>query len=194
MIWAVLGLMLTVVGTFIEAVVAIPQVVDGEGNWQLPTHLAAVETVSLPVSFQVAAVLFVACMGGKWPATLSQIAYLILGVSGFQIFSQGGGLGYWQEPTFGYLLGFVPAAYVCGQLAFRSGPRIEQLFLSCLAGLGIIHGSGLLYLLGLSLSNLLPLSLWGLIQQYSFNPLPGQLVIVCLVALVARILRFVLIY
>ncbi len=194
LIWTVLGLMLTVVGTFIEAVVALPEIFDAEGNLQLPTNLAAVGTIPLPVSFQVAAVLFVGCMGGKFPATLSQMAYLGLGLSGYQIFSQGGGLSYWQEPTFGYLLGFIPAAWFCGQLAFQQPPRIERLFLSCLAGLGVIHGCGLVYLVGLSLGQLLPLPLPSLIQQYSLNPLPGQLVITCLVAVAARMLRFVLIY
>lgn len=194
LIWAVLGLMLTVVGTFVEAVVALPQFWNRQGQWQLPLDWQALGTHPLPVSMQVAAVLLVGCMGGKYPALISQIAYLGLGLSGFQIFSHGGGLSYWQEPTFGYLAGFIPAAWVCGMLAFRQSPRIEQFFLSCLAGLGIIHAWGLLYLVALGLGDRLPLPLWALIQQYSLYPLPGQLVITCLVALVARVLRFILIY
>lgn len=194
LIWAVLGLMLTVVGTFVEAVVALPQFLTPQGEWQFPTDWHALGTYPLPVSLQVAAVLLVGCMGGQYPAMMSQIAYLGLGLAGFQIFSHGGGIGYWQEPTFGYLVGFIPAAGVCGLLAFRQAPRIEQLFLSCLAGLGIIHLCGLLYLVSLSLGNRLPLPLWPLIQQYSVYLLPGQMVIACLVALMARVLRFLLIY
>jgi len=194
MIWGVLGLLLTVVGTFVEAVVAVPEFVNSQGQWQLPTNWQALGTYPLPVSLQVAAVLLVGCLGGKYPAMISQIAYLGLGLSGFQIFSHGGGLGYWQEPTFGYLLGFIPAAWVCGTLAFQGPARIEQFFLSCLAALGIIHGFGLAYLAVLAVKLQLPLPLLTLMQQYSLYPLPGQLVIACLVALVARVLRFILIY
>jgi biotin transport system substrate-specific component len=76
------------------------------------------------VSFQVGAVLLTGCVGGKNAAALSQIAYLILGLALFQVFefpvfTQGGGLSYVREPGFGYLMGFVPAGWVCGYLAFK---------------------------------------------------------------------------
>ncbi|XFA72066.1 biotin transporter BioY [Thermosynechococcaceae cyanobacterium Okahandja] len=195
-LWAILGLLLTVAGTFMEAAIAIPNLFNDEGQWVLPSSWSAIPVYGLPVSYQVAAVLLVGCMGGRQAAALSQVAYLILGLSGFQVFSQGGGLDYWQEPTFGYLLGFVPAAWVCGWLAFRPGTtaRIEWLALSALAGLAIIHGCGLLYLAGLALFGQITQPLLELVQQYSLWALPGQLVIVCLVALVARILRLVLLY
>ncbi len=195
-LWAILGLLLTVAGTFMEAAIAIPNLFSDEGQLVLPSSWSEIPVYSLPVSYQVAAVLLVGCMGGRQAAALSQVAYLILGLSGFQVFSQGGGLDYWQEPTFGYLLGFVPGAWVCGALAFREGAtaRIEWLALSGLAGLVIIHGCGLLYLSGLALFGQLSQPLLELMQQYSLLALPGQLVIVCLVALVARILRLVLLY
>jgi biotin transport system substrate-specific component len=195
-LWAVLGLLLTVAGTFMEAAIAIPNLLSDDGQLVLPSSWSAIPVYSLPVSYQVAAVLLVGCMGGRQAAALSQVAYLILGLSGFQVFSQGGGLDYWREPTFGYLLGFVPGAWVCGWLAFRSGAatRIEWLALSGLAGLTIIHSCGLLYLCALALVGQLSQPLVELIQQYSLWALPGQLVIVCLVALVARILRLVLLY
>jgi len=195
-LWAVLGLLLTVAGTFMEAAIAIPNLLSDDGQLVLPSSWSAIPVYSLPVSYQVAAVLLVGCMGGRQAAALSQVAYLILGLSGFQVFSQGGGLDYWREPTFGYLLGFVPGAWVCGWLAFRSGAatRIEWLALSGLAGLAIIHSCGLLYLCALALVGQLSQPLVELIQQYSLWALPGQLVIVCLVALVARILRLVLLY
>lgn len=195
-LWAVLGLLLTVAGTFMEAAIAIPNLLNEEGQVVLPSSWTAIPVYSLPVSYQVAAVLFVGCMGGRQAATLSQVAYLILGLSGFQVFSQGGGLGYWREPTFGYLLGFVPAAWVCGWLAFRPQKRVtlEWLALSSLAGLALIHVCGALYLGGLALAGQLSQPLGELLEQYSLFALPGQLVIVCVVATVARVLRWILLY
>jgi len=195
-LWAILGLLLTVAGTFMEAAIALPNFFNAAGQFVLPTSWAAVPVQPLPVSYQVAAVLFVGCMGGRQAAALSQVAYLILGLSGFQVFSQGGGLGYWHEPTFGYLLGFVPGAWVCGWLAFRPQKRVslEWLALSSLGGLVLIHVCGALYLSALALAGQLSYPLVELLEQYSLFALPGQLVIVCLVAAVARVLRLILLY
>lgn len=179
-----------------EAAIAIPNLLNEEGQLVLPSSWAAVPVYPLPVSYQVAAVLLVGCMGGRQAAALSQVAYLILGLSGFQVFSQGGGLDYWREPTFGYLLGFVPGAWVCGWLAFRPQRQVslEWLALSSLAGLALIHGCGVLYLGGLALAGQLSQPLGELLKQYSLFALPGQLVIVCVVATVARVLRWILLY
>ncbi|MFN4065683.1 MAG: biotin transporter BioY [Thermosynechococcus sp.] len=195
-LWAILGLLLTVTGTFMEAAIAIPNLFNEGGQLVLPSSWAAVPVYALPVSYQVAAVLLVGCMGGRQAAALSQMAYLILGLSGFQVFSQGGGLDYWREPTFGYLLGFVPGAWVCGWLAFRPQRQVslEWLALSSLAGLALIHGCGVLYLGGLALAGQLSQPLGELLEQYSLFALPGQLVIVCVVATVARVLRWILLY
>lgn len=185
LLWAIIGLLLTIGGTFIEA--AIPILA-----W--PLNLETLAIYPLGVTFQIGAVLLVGCLGGKNAAALSQIAYLLLGLSGFQIFAYGGGLSYLQEPTFGYLLGFVPGAWVCGYLAFRKPPRLIRLGLSCLAGLAVIHGVGLLYLSGMRLLGSLPETWGAAVWQYSIYPLGGQLVIVCAVVVVSVILRRSLFY
>ena len=43
-------------------------------------------------------------LGSKWGA-VSQGVYLALGLMGLPIFTQGGGLGYVFQPSFGFLLG-----------------------------------------------------------------------------------------
>jgi biotin transport system substrate-specific component len=190
--WAVIGLVLTIGATWMEAFVTnVP--------WQWGT--AGVQVYSLQVSFQVGAVLLTGCLGGKHAAALSQIAYLTLGLLLFQffglpLFTQGGGLGYVREPSFGYLLGFVPAGWTCGALAFRSAPKLEELAYSALCGLGIIHGCGLVYLAIASLGQWLNTpSGWGsLAWTYTVTPLPGQLIMVCAVAVVAFFLRRLLFY
>ncbi|MEM7769194.1 MAG: biotin transporter BioY [Cyanobacteria bacterium P01_E01_bin.6] len=185
LLWAFIGLILTVGGTFIEAFIAgIPL------EWADPR--------SLGVSWQIGAMLFVGCMGGRHAAAISQIAYIFLGLTWFPIFTYGGGIRYIFEPTFGYLLGFVPGAWVCGVLALQFPKRLELLALSCLCGLFTVHLTGISYLVvnhfidnentrGLSalLSNLF---------NYSVAPVPGQLVIVCAVSLVAYILRSIMFY
>lgn len=191
-LWAVIGLLLTIAGTFIPANLALPIILPQAG--QIPLRLEAVYTYPLQVTYQIGAVLLAGCMGGAEAATLSQIAYLTLGLSSFPIFAYGGGLGYLQEPTFGYLLGFIPAAWLCGSLAFRQSARLETLTLSSFAGLVVIHAIGLVYLSGLVLFKIVPQPWWSAVTQYSLHPLPGQLIMVCIVGVVARFLRLILFY
>lgn len=191
-LWALIGLVLTIGATWLEAFIT-------SAPWQWGT--AGIQIYSLEVSFQVGAVLLTGCLGGKNAAALAQIAYVALGVVlfhlfGLLLFTQGGGLGYVREPSFGYLLGFIPGGWLCGQLAFREPPKLEELAYSSLAGLAVIHGCGLVYLAIAALGQWLAVtsSLGELVWIYTVAPLPGQLIMVCAVAVVAFILRRVLFY
>lgn len=189
LLWALIGLLLTIGGTFLEA-----HITDFPWNWSQQ----GIQTHSLGVTYQIGAVLLVGCMGGKNAAALSQIAYLVLGLTPwFQVFTEGGGLDYVTKPSFGYLLGFIPGAWVCGFLAFNAPRRLESLAFSCLCGLLLIHLTGLIYLIvshSLSWQNSENLNLVQAAVRYSFVPLPGQLVIVCAVTVLAFALRQLMLY
>jgi biotin transport system substrate-specific component len=186
--WALIGLFLTIGSTFIEAFMTNPP-----WNW----GNEGIQFQSLGVTYQIGAVLLTGCVGGKNAALLAQVAYLVIGLKFLPVFSQGGGLNYYQQPAFGYLIGFIPGAWLCGWLAFRYRAKLEVLTLSCLAGLLVIHSVGILYLLGLSLinpPNIRWLSFFGSVQVYSLNVLPGQLVLICVVSVIAFLLRKILFY
>ena len=55
-------------------------------------------------------------LGAKLGA-LSQLLYVVLGLVGVPIFAAGGGFGYIFNPTFGFLLGLIPTAWVIGKIA-----------------------------------------------------------------------------
>ncbi|MGK7946221.1 MAG: biotin transporter BioY [Microcystaceae cyanobacterium] len=191
LLWAVIGLLLTIISTFVEAYVTNPP-------WQWANQ--GVQTQSLGITYQIGAVLLIGCTGGRNAAVLSQIAYLILGLFWLPIFAHGGGLDYINKPSFGYLLGFIPGAWLCGWLAFRQRPKVEFLGLSALGGLLVIHSSGLLYILWLFFfkpENFLVRNseaLWSLIQTYSVTPFPSQLVLICVVSVLGFMLRKLLLY
>jgi biotin transport system substrate-specific component len=185
LLWALIGLILTIGGTFLEAFVTTPSL--GAAGYQ--TH-------SLGVTYQFGAALLVGCLGGKNAAALSQIAYIMLGLTWFPVFAQGGGLGYLKEPSFGYILGFIPGAWLCGYLAFKASAKLESLAFSCLCGLSSIHVTGMLYLAamyGLG-ANQSGLPLQQSLMKYSLYPLPGQLAIVCAVTVLAFTLRQLMFY
>ncbi|MBO1349022.1 MAG: biotin transporter BioY [Hormoscilla sp. GUM202] len=187
-LWALIGLILTIGGTFIEASIATP-------TWSWSQHGIAIR--SLEVSYQVGAVLLVSCVGGKNAGALSQIAYLTLGLTWLPVFSQGGGLSYCQQPSFGYLVGFIPGAWLCGFLAFKGRPRLETLVFSCVCGLACIHLAGLSYLAVTHLFNWAPGATIPLMEatlKYSVHHLKGQLAVACAATVLAFVLRKILLY
>lgn len=188
LLWALIGLILTIGGTFLEVFITNPP-------WSWSDQ--GVQAHSLGVSFQIGAVLLVGCLGGRNAAAMSQIAYLILGLTYFNIFSQGGGIDYIHRPSFGYLLGFIPGAWVCGFLAFRVPTRLESIAFSCLCGLLSVHLTGLIYLFtaySVGWLHSAPSSVWQAIAAYSIQPLPAQLAIVCAVTVLAYASRQLMFY
>lgn len=188
LMWALIGLILTIGGTLLEAFITSPP-------WGWGQH--GIQAYSLGVTCQIAAVLLVGCLGGRNAAAISQVAYLILGLTWFNVFTQGGGLDYVYRPTFGYLLGFIPGAWVCGWLAFRLPAKLEHLALSCLVGLVTIHLTGIAYILVAYLGKWIGFgsqTLPAILITYSVTPLPGQLALVCAVTVLAALLRRLMLY
>jgi biotin transport system substrate-specific component len=189
LLWVVVGVAIAIFANFVTAYTTSPP-------WQWLQH--GVEVVPLNISCQVAAVLLIASVGGRVPGTLVQLIYLFIGITGISaVFHDGGGWDYWQNPSFGYLLGFVPASWLCGSLAFRLRPSLENISLSCASGLATVHLFGLFYLLCLQIVNWLqgmPFVFQHYILQYSINPMPSQLMLTCGTAMLAWVMRRLLLY
>lgn len=78
----------------------------------------------VPVTGQTFGVLFVASMLGRARGTAAVLAYLAEGAVGLPVFAGlAAGPAKLLGPTGGYLLGFVPAAWLCGALAERGWDR-----------------------------------------------------------------------
>lgn len=189
LIWGLIGLLLTIASTFMEAFTT---------NQPWLWYEQGISTQSLGVTYQIGAVLLTGCMGGRNAGAIAQIAYITLGLSGVPVFAKGGGFNYIQEPGFGYLLGFIPGAWLCGLIALRQRAKLELLGVSALLGLIVIHICGLIYL---GILYLLPVNtinslsqLERLVQLHSLNSFPGQLAIVCAVAVIAYFLRRISFY
>ena len=82
---------------------------------------AAGAFIRIPIGISVITLqfLFTAMAGvllGPGGGALSQGVYVALGLVGLPIFTAGGGFGYVLQPSFGFLLGLIPAAAVIGGL------------------------------------------------------------------------------
>jgi biotin transport system substrate-specific component len=102
----------------------------------------------VPLTLQTFFVLLSGLVLGSRLGALSQAVYILLGLVGLPVFTNGGGLGYLIQPTFGYLMGFVPAAAVTGLIAGPSGDRlsVRRACLASVAGVLAVYLVGVPYL------------------------------------------------
>ena len=175
---AIAGLLLILVGSLIPAAIVVPVA-------ELPPRL-----LSLPSTWQVPALLLCALVSGPRSGVIAAVAYITVGLVDLPVFHDGGGLGYVLSPAFGYLAGFVPAAWLTGRLAHQEGMNdLARLTLAGFAGVVTIQLCGILnLLLGAGLGR------WGdsllnLLFSYSIGPLLAQLALCIAIALIALPIR-----
>lgn len=150
--------------------------------------------IRIPIGISVITLqfLFTAMAGvllGPGGGALSQGVYVALGLVGLPIFTAGGGFGYVLQPSFGFLLGLIPAAAVIGGLSRRSSSPV-RLALACGAGLAVLYAVGVPYMalilngyLGKGISA--PALLWSGMLIY----LPGDAAKIAVTALLCPVLR-----
>ena len=103
----------------------------------------------VPVTGQTFAVLLVAAALGPWRALASMALYLAVGLAGVPWFA--GGTAGAGGASFGYILGYVAAAVVVGELARRGGDRTPLRTVGTMvAGNAVIYTVGVAWLVGVT--------------------------------------------
>lgn len=142
----------------------------------------------IPITFQVMFVLLAGMLLGPKLGALSVAIYVAIGLVGFPVFTQGGGFGYVLQPTFGYLIGFIFAAYLTGWIVRRLPEvKVSSLFLAQLAGVAVIYAFGMTYFYLMSnyyTNN--PVSLGTLFMTSFLTALPKDLILSLLAAMLAK--------
>lgn len=105
----------------------------------------------VPVTLQTFAVALLAA-GFGWRIGVATVAlYLLQGLAGLPVFSAGGGAVYLMGPTAGFLIGFLPMAYIIGHAAdLGATNRPLALFGAMLGGAMVLFGLGFAWLLIMS--------------------------------------------
>lgn len=107
-------------------------------------------------------------------APAATICWLLLGfigpITGTYLFASGGGIDYWREPGFGYLLGLIAAAWFAGRIVPSERKSWRQLVAS-FGGVLLTHAFGLIWLLGSSIAILLT---EGDSVYYKWQPFLGE--------------------
>ena len=142
------------------------------------TAVGAFLKIPFPLSAITLQFFFTAMAGtllGKKYGALSQAVYVLLGLVGVPIFAQGGGFSYVLQPTFGFLLGLIPAAWVIGVLAKRP-LKFWRTALAMLAGLAVLYAIGVPYMALIANGYLgKGLTFWQVMRSGMLIYLPGDM-------------------
>lgn len=126
-------------------------------------------------------------LGGKYGA-LSVCAYIVMGLMGLPVFTEGGGIFYVLKPSFGYIIGFAVGAYVTGKIANQvSNPGYPRLLTANFIGLGIVYLFGMVYYYLISNFYLeSPIGIWTLFLYCFLLAVPGDIVLCFLGAVLGK--------
>lgn len=103
----------------------------------------------VPFSILPVMVLLAGIVLGSNYGALAMTVYVMLGLFGLPVFSAPpfGGLAYLAKPTFGYILGYIGAAYVVGKI-YRP-QKFWTAIAAVLGGLAVLYSVGLSYFYGI---------------------------------------------
>jgi biotin transport system substrate-specific component len=140
--------------------------------------------VGVPITLQTLGVMLAGAILGARKGALAVAVYVLLGLIGLPILAgASAGLGVLAGPSGGFLLGFIPGAFVVGWFTARLLPKLP--FWAYLGGVAT-GGILVVYLIGVPwLAVVLDLPLWTAIVANA-PYLPGDIVKVVVTVVVAR--------
>lgn len=148
----------------------------------------------VPFTLQYLFTMMAGLLLGPHLGTLSVFCYMLLGLAGLPIFSEGGGIWYVFKPSFGYIIGFCVGTFVTGWLANRSKKKsIGSYLVANLAGLFFVYAIGMIYYY--VICNFVidsPIAVWPLFLYCFILAVPGDLCLSFLGAVLAKRVKPVL--
>ena len=150
------------------------------------THIK-IPTPLLPLTLQTLFVVLAGLVLGRKYGAAAVCVYVFAGVIGLPVFT-----GSVMNPTFGYILGFVPGAWLAGYIAEKFRPCFKTWTLGALAGIAVIYAIGIPYYYVMSkyyLDN--ELGAKTLLTYFVLMPMPGDVVkSLCAGLIVQRLAAF----
>ena len=125
-------------------------------------------------------------LGGKNGA-FSVLGYVLLGLVGLPVFTSGGGIGYVLQPTFGFMIGYIIAAFIIGTVSSAGRQTVFRLTAAGLCGLAVVYGVGLVYYWCISRYYLgSDIGVWTMLVNCFFLPLPKDIASCVLAAILGK--------
>ena len=152
---------------------------------KIPIPIEGIPAITLQFFFTAMAGIL---LGAKFGA-LSQAVYVLLGLVGLPIFTMGGGFSYVLQPSFGFLVGLIPSAWVVGTLC-KKAEKFVPMALGILAGLAVLYVIGTPYM-GLICDLYLgkSMTVWQIVRAGCLLYLPGDVLKIVVCTLLCLMLR-----
>lgn len=155
-----------------------------------------IPTPFIPITFQVFFVILSGLLLGPKMGVYSALVYLLLGLFGIPVFTEGGGFSYIFKPTFGYIIGFVFGSLVTGILSSKikdKYPSFKRMIFAFILGVLTIYLFGVSYFLFVAKAVLnLPLTASGILTYGFLMVIPGDLITGVIAVLIAKRLNPIL--
>jgi biotin transport system substrate-specific component len=133
---------------------------------------------------------------GKKLGSISVAVYILLGLSGVPVFTRGGGIKYLLQPTFGYIIGFLPGTYAAGYITWRvEHPSFKRALAASVVNLCIVYFLGVSYFYLIAnyyMGGEASIGIWALVLHGAILVLPGDVVSCFVCAALLRKLNFIL--
>ena len=144
-----------------------------------------IPTPLLPLTFQTLFVVLSGLVLGKKYGAISVCVYVLAGLIGLPVFT-----GSALNPTFGYIIGFIPGAWLAGLIAEKFKPCFKTFTLGAVAGIAVIYAFGIPYYYLMSkfyLGN--EIGAKTLLIYFVIMPMPGDIFKSILAGLIAARLK-----
>lgn len=138
---------------------------------------------------QIPIAIFAGALLGPRLGTFGMIVYVALGLLGFPFFASGGGIMYVFKPVFGFIIGYILAAYVVGRI-FQAKLNSLHIISAAFAGIIIVHFIGITYMVGdLLLTGNSFTTIWSWVYGLSLVNIPYDILFSLILCALARPLR-----
>ena len=142
----------------------------------------------VPFTLQFLFTMLAGLLLGPVNGALAVVVYIVLGLIGLPVFTQGGGPGYIFQTSFGYIIGFAVAAYVNGKIAnAKTHPSYRRLLGANFLGLFIVYAFGMIYYYVISNFYLnSPIGVGALFLYCFVLAVPGDIVLCIVAAIIGK--------
>ena len=179
---AITGVMLVIICAMIPSSIIFPQ------------EDLSLSIIPLNSNWQIQGLFLTSLVCGPQIGVISAISYIIIGLFYLPVFHGGGSVGYILTHEFGYLLGFIPAAWTCGYLVDKNqSNNLISYSLYTTISLTVLHFTGIIYLVVNKIFGNMIGNLSDLLLINTFILLPNQLLQCISISLLALLIKKILI-
>ena len=141
---------LLIISTFIKLDVfypVIPSAQDGVNGFNIEHFFKTFEIIP-----QIPAVIFVGAILGRKLGITAVVFYILIGLFALPVFALGGGIKYFSQHGFGYILAYIPAIWLLTKF-LKCGFTFKNIALGSLLAVLLIHLIGICYMIIITLIN-----------------------------------------